>query len=291
MDIINYSVYFPVQIWEFKEKKLFRIQPPKLYTSKPDEYEFFTHFIDSENDVPVDQYHQIKKDFKLRQTIWVFNPRYVNNLTRGFSWLYLFHKLNYPYNTEGVFSIVNVPVELDIHQTYQGFSFLSYQYSIPGTNLLCIKRSRLRVIQDVVLVDDVSENDSDNDYMNFLPFKKNQDVPFYDIKIPSRYIFIYVFKEKPTQYYWKPNSENICVPSDNSNDYSSLMECVYHNVDKLELRNIYIQSNTKPIANLINGPNKKSNFTKIVFICILSFLLVLTILALFASIIKSIPVE
>ena len=289
MDIINYSVYFPVQIWEFQEKKLFRIQPPKLYTAKPDEYEFYEHYVDSESEVPDDQYAQIKKDFKLRHTIWVFNPRYVNNLTRGFSWLYLFHNLKYPFNTVGVFSIVNVPVELDIHQTYQGFSFLTYQYSIPGTNLLCIKRNRLRVIQDVVLVDEVSANNSDNDYMNFLPFKKNQDVPFYDIKIPNRYIFIYVFKEKPKELYWKPNAENICVPSDNNNDYNSLLECVYHNVDKLELRNIYIQSNINPIAKLLSGPSKKSNFMKLIFICILSFLLVLTILALFASIIKSAP--
>lgn len=277
MDIINYSVYFPVQVWEFKEKKLFRIQPPKIYANQPDEYEFYPHFIDSQDDVPVDEYKQIVKDFKLRQIIWVFNPRYVNNLSRGFSWLYLFHKDSYPFNTEGVFSIVNIPVEIPIHQTYQGFSFLTYQYSIPGTFLLCIKRNRFRKIQDLVLCDEVGENDSDNDYMNFLPFKKNRDIPFYKVKIPNRYIFVYVFKEKPTQMYWKPNSENICIPSDSKKDYYSLLECVYHNVDKLQLRKTYIQSNIDPLSELINGPEKKSNFKKIIIISLLSFLFLFSV--------------
>jgi hypothetical protein len=287
MDIINYSVYFPVQIWEFKEEKLFRIQPPKIYARQPTEYEFYPHFVDSEPSISVENYNKIKKDFKLRQTIWVFNPSYVNNLSRGFSWLYLFHKDTYPFNTQGVFSIVNVPVEISMHQTYQGFSFLTYQYSIPNTYLLCLKRDRFRNIEDLVLVDEVSENDSDNDYMNFLPFKKNQDIPFYKVKIPDRYIFVYVFKEKPKEIYWRANSENICVPSENKKDYWSLMECVYHNVDKIQLRNVYIQSNIDPIADLIDGPEKKSHFLKMLAACILFMLLLITCLALVVSIIRS----
>jgi hypothetical protein len=138
--------------------------------------------------------------------------------------------------------------------------------------------------------DSDSEDDDNNykQYPNFLPFVQNRDVPFYKIKIPDRYVFAYVFTEKPTKLYWRPNSENICIPSDNSpGDYKTLMECVYNNVDKLAIRDVYMHTNNEPIRTLLEPPPPRSRTPLIFLIVVLSTILLMILLAVTTVIIKT----
>jgi hypothetical protein len=284
--IINYGVYFPIQIWKSRDGKKIRFQQPKIFREEQ-AYEFFEHFIDSEKDVSVNDYVRVKEKYFLERVIWVINPRYAMHATRGFTWLYIFNESKYPYNSVGIFSILNVPVKISLDTLYNGISFVAYQYSIPSTSLICFVRNRFRKIKNVIIVNEsVLESDSETEtedykqYPNFLPFEQNRNVPFYKIKIPDRYVFAYIFTEKPAKLYWRPNSENICIPSDNlENGYHTLMECVYNNVDKLAIRDVYMHSNNESIKTLLEPPPPRSRTPLIFLILVLSTILFMILLA------------
>ena len=292
---INYGVYFPIQVWKNKDGKKYRFQQPKIFSTSTT-YEFYDHFIDSEKDVPVDDYVKVKDEYFLDRVVWVINPRYAQNVTRGFTWLYIFHEPKYPYNSVGIFSILNVPFKISLNTLYDGVSFVAYQYSIPGTSLMCFIRNRFRKIKNVAIVNtsqdimhlEDEETDLDEDdkkyktYPNFLPFPQNRDVPFYKIKIPDRYVFAYVFNEKPQSIYWRANSENICIPSNNPKDYYTLLDCVYNNVDKLAIRNVYTHTNNEPLQTLLQPPPPKSKAPYIFVILLCGTLLCMIMIAVIA---------
>jgi len=232
-ELKNLGVYFPIQLWEFKEQNLYRFQPPKFGTVET--YEFWPHFIDSIDSVSLIQREYVLENWKLTNVFWCFNPSYANLFTRGFLWLYIEQINIFPFCS---YTIGNVErySELDVNKFYSGLSFLTYSYSIENTSLLMITYdNRNRQIINVDL----------NQY--------NDKISFDFIKKPFIYFYLYVFMEKPRNVYWKPNSENICIPSNDTSDYATLVDCVADNVDKLVNRKTYLQSNNDPLKTIMEG--------------------------------------
>lgn len=271
MKVVNYGMFFPIQIWKYKT--FYRVQPPNLL-SEPNTFSFESHFADSiKNEISDNDYLDIKNNYKLVNQIWVFNPRYGIHLSRGFVHVYCINSLKYPYNTEKIFSPTVINIDLNIRKFYSGFIFIAYQFNIPNTTLLVFEHDLNHNIKRIVL-----SNEDQND-LNFLPSFRHKNTPFYELKFPFLYIYTYVFMEKPNMIYWKANGENYCIPSNNPKDYPTLLDCMYNNVDQLEIRDTYFQTNLKPLATLLQPPTHESiNYSLPI---ILFTILIITIITFF----------
>ena len=249
-ELKNLGVYFPIQLWEFKEQNLYRFQPPKFGTVET--YEFWPHFIDSIDNVSIVQKEYVLENWKLTNVFWCFNPTYSYLFTRGFIRLYIEQLDTFPFCS---FTIGNIErySELDVSKFYSGLSLLTYSYSVENTSLLLISYdNRNRQIRNVDL----------NQYSTKISIEI--------IKKPFIYFYLYVFLEKPRSVYWKPNSENICIPSNDNSDYSTLVDCVADNVDKLVNRKTFLQSNNVALKTIMVGqPSWNSRWILLVFVILI----------------------
>jgi hypothetical protein len=162
---------------------------------------------------------------------------------------------------------------------YKGLSIVAYMYNIEQTRMLFISSNFNLEIKHVLLV-----NDDKNpllDFYNFLPTKKNKDIPFYNLNNSFyRNYLLYVYEARPTGLYWKANSENLCSVSTNSDDFMTIFDCLKSNVSKLTFKDIYLESNYDPVNLIMNG-NKKYN---IHFVYLFIFVFTIFICSIFALI-------
>ena len=259
----NFDTFFPIQIWEFKEQGLYRFQPPRLGFDTT--YEFYDHFIDSIPAVPTDEASYVRKNWRLRATFWAFNPRYALYLSRGFVWLFVQQQDVFPFSSKKIGYIQEF--DLSIDQIYTGLSLVAYIYNIPDTRLLFISSNFNLDLMDALFLDD--KDDPLIDFYNFLPAKKNKDIPFYKLNNSFyRNYLLYVYEERPRELYWGSNSENLCYPSANSGDYMTIFECLKNNVSRLAFDNLYLESNYDPVNLVMGGSKKKSVNLILIFIFI-----------------------
>lgn len=270
----NFSIFFPIRIWKYKKEKLFRFEPPLL--NIPESMEFPKHFLDVYD---ISKYPNLADDWKLYTIIWAFNPKYSYYLNRGFKHYYILQNNVFPYNS------INIIIGLDginqslgiIKNSYPNiFLFCCYQYPIINTSILFINQIN-NLISDVILVNEQEEKNTKNNIYNFLPFKKNKNISFYE-RNPHFPLFLHIYENKPNSLYWKANQENICIPSDNSKDYKTIIECVLENTDEIFWRSKFLESNNKPLYSMLYKIKPESNLSIIVFYILLFSLFLILIL-------------
>lgn len=276
--IKNYSIFFPIQVWIHQSKK-FRLVPPLLGTNKV--FQFSSHFLD---DLPNGKWKEkCKKEWKLKYTFWALNPSYGLFLGRGIGQISVTHKNQYPYQSFLVpFHYSITPIKnLELINIHQDFLFLYYKYTIPGTNILFINYDANNNIYDVVMIDEEGEKDDSNNIYNFLPFRKNKNVPFYEILSFKLHLFINIYKEKPSALYWKPTSESICIPTTDSRYYATNLECNFATASKTKNKVYYLGNTGAQIDEIMKYDEYKSSkiiscFLIVVFYILLAIVIVVT---------------
>jgi len=275
----NYNVFFPVQIWKHQMTKHFRFQPPLLGFDK--DYSFPSHFIDTINMEDFAKKKEYKKDWKLVRLIWGFNPKYYVYSGRGIGWIIIFQEKNQPYAStfSTYYSSINyIPEQTDIDLN-NDFIFFYYLFTIPGTELLFVSYDNRSRINDVILIDEEGESDTSNEIYNFLPFRKNKDIPFYDILWFGKHCFMNIYTAKPNELFWKSNSESICFPTSDPNAFPTFLECNYFHVNKTKNRSTYLQDTQRQINDIMTYESFFSRYQLIIFyFCVCIFLLLFLLL-------------
>jgi hypothetical protein len=288
---MNFDIFFPIQIWEYKDPKhpsrsLFRLQAPNLI-SPSTQYQFPLHFIDNYSNVSP----HYKTSWKLQRTIWVINPKYSASFVHGYTSLYVQQKNSEPYNTEFISESVFQHIsEIGMYETFT-FSYLVYETNSPKTMLLYMNLSITNRLQDIVCVDENGERDITNNKYNFLPFKKNKDVPFYEIRTIDKNLYLYVFPERPEGNYWYMNPSHICLPTASSSGFTTCFECFQESSKSRDetlstndtFFSIYLQDPLLHLSSIMNHPNlplKQETTSKNIFIGIAFVSLILLLLLL-----------
>lgn len=119
-------------------------------------------------------------------------------------------------------------------------------------------------IQDVTIF---NENSSSDTKYNFLTNTvKKWDQNYYPYN--NNFLF-YIFTKIPSFTHWKINSENICIPSNNKNDYPTLLICNQNN-QKVKNKYTFVQNNSSALSELFQD---NTPFYIIFFIILVSFVL------------------
>jgi len=271
----NFSIFFPIRIWKYNKKKLFRFEAPLL--NIPESMEFPKHFL---NEYDTSKYPNLINDWKLYTTIWAFNPKYSYYLNRGFKDYYILQNNVFPYNSINIIlglDGINQNLDKIIKNSYSNiFQFCCYEYPIADTSILFINHNN-NLILDVILINEQEEKNIENNVYNFLPFKKNKNIPFYE-RNPHFPLFLHIYEKKPKTMYWKANQESICIPSDDPKDYKTIIECVLDNTDKIFWRNKFLESNNEPLYSMLYKIKPESNSSIIIFYILLFSLFFILIL-------------
>jgi len=269
---MNLSIYFPIQLWiyENNNEKKYRLQPPKYDTITT--FDFYNHFMEN-YPKKLNIYPELQTKWKLKTTFWGINPKYINYVRRGFFFVLISQNDVYPFES---FKIISTPLEISDQK--ESFLLGHYKYPIRGTTLLFISsyihNSKIR---DILLIsEDKQENDEN---YNFLPLKKNKNIPFYNTFHYDVSNFMFVFRQKPKGIFWKANQENICIPSSDPNDYKTIIDCAFNNNDKIYPRNIFLESNNDPLFSILN-PSKPNSKTFIYYFLLSIIILILLNLSL-----------
>lgn len=250
-EILNFSLFFPIQIWEtlpdaMDGSKRFRLEPPMVGTDR--DFQFLPHFI--QNYPGQTQY---ESQWVYKTTFWAFSPKQNTFLNRGMDFCFVTQEEKAPFATFSItpiYSNLNYSVKQQISSRHFGFGF--YTYSIPGTTLLFISESdKTKEMKDIVFCTKEAENDAYNDKYNFLPLEKNRNLPFYEIRYFNTHYFMYVFRELPKGIYWKPNRENICIPSEDPDDFKTAQDCILEYSDKIQIRYKYLQSSNNILKEIL----------------------------------------
>jgi len=270
---MNYSIFLPIQLYQFisdDNKRLYRLEPPSIQFSTPTSFNFLEHFIYGVDNITEYDIDYLKSKWIYQTTIWAINPIYFYYFTNGYSNMRFVQNYKYPYNTSQTLKYRNVNEQ---KKDIKVFKIIFPNYQLPHTSLLCIiyKLNSIQMIDDIIIVNEKYENDGYNDKYNFLPFKKNKNIPFYNLKNNRFNSFIYIYMEKPKGYYWKPNYNNICYPTTDENAYLTSFDCFNNSiVSEKPFKNIYLQDNMKTLNEVISNQNNSNNsFYYIIFIILI----------------------
>jgi len=277
---MNYNIFFPFQLWSLSlssSKNLFRLEPPLCNPKR--EFSFLPHFLDSYENT----HNSLRDQWKLQHTFWAINPNYDQFFLKGYDYVYIFNKTQYPYHSNKVF------IDLQMLPQYSNTYFKSFiliypSFHINGTVLGLIEyKMDNNKIRDIIFVDEQNEKSVKVEkYYNFLPFQKNKDIPFYNIKWLFNHVFFYVFQNEPDTMYWKINNSGVCVPTKDPSGFSTSFECFQNISNQRYFSDIYFSGDSKNFLTSIMNHKKpiKSNFVvpTILFFIISLILLIYIVL-------------
>jgi len=249
----NLSIFFPIELYQYSTdtQRYSRLQPPLQITNTT--MTFLPHFMDKfKDDLSETEWSEWKQKWKKKGTLWGISEYYRNYFTRGYDFIKIIqNNQSFPYETKTIIPYFKGnPIDTDQF----GWGFPIYQ--IPDTILGCMVlkyRPTVSELVDVVLVNPEFESDPWNDQYNFLPFPKHRNIPFYELKWISKFIFGFFYQEKPKGYYWKMNASNICIPTtDSKNAFATSFECFqsYHQLPPFE--NHYFQDTMTQLREIGN---------------------------------------
>lgn len=268
---MNYNVFFPIQLYKNEHLKKFRITPPSLSLTTPYDYRFESHFID---DIETTEREKYRKEWKYYRTIWVLNPKYEFFMLPGVIWCLVTQNTDAPYETK----FISTDYFNLSDKKYQ-FIFGSMINPVPDTVLACFYLDNKEILTNIVLMDENTEDIT----TNILPFKKNKDIPFYNLFSDYSHRYFYVYTEEPTSTYWKIKN-NICVPE--KDGYASYFDCLNASVDQMRNRQTYLHDPLIPLTTYFSDVNNKPD-VRIISVWILIVIIGLLLLWLIFLSIKS----
>lgn len=256
-----YNYYVPIQIWETKNiyndlGKLFRFHiiydennfkiPKNLETFYPPEWDNLKNW---------------KDIWKLKTIIFGFSPMYRGYLNRGYVMLNIYDNSTSPYNSIGL-TTNNAKHFFNIKKSFMTilYPFLEIKnnFSIMFISL------KATTIQDVTIFNENSSSDTEYNFLTNTVKKWNQNYYPY-----NNNLLLYIFTNIPSFTHWKINSENICIPSNNKNDYPTLLICNQNN-QKVKNKYTFVQNNSSALSELFQD---NTPFYIIFFVILVSFVL------------------
>jgi hypothetical protein len=246
-----YNYYVPIQIWKTKESYnnlgyLFRFYPisnennfdipTNLETYYPEEWKNINNW----------------RDFwELETIVYGFSPMYRGTLNRGYVMLNIYDNIVFPYNSINV-TVNNLDTFFDIKKC---FITMLYPF-FPLDNIFSILYISLKsnTVQDIVVYNEDYENKEYNFLSGTTKTWSNNYYPY------NNNLLLYIFTKIPNFTNWKINSETICIPSTNKNDFPSLLDCNLNN-HKLKNKLTFVQNNSNPIVEIFSNSSYNIAFT------------------------------
>ena len=207
-------------------------------------------------DISMEEKSKLKQNWKLYQTFFAFSNAYAPSLGRGYYSIQTVHNKTYPYEILHMFEFpqrYTVQFKDDTYLT--DMSFVVALYPFPFTKLFYIgTQTQLNVttIYETFVWTKELEATGEKSKYTFLPSKKTNNIPWYDIYTPPfKNTIFYVYTTKPNTMYWRLNSEDIILPSTNPKDAKTLEE-VSKKIGKYSLKNptVIVQTNNKPLYDI-----------------------------------------
>ena len=228
---MNTSIFYPIQLYQYESptQRYSRVEPPSRI--EPQSMEFSSHFIENIPHLPTPVAEHWKSQWTYKATLWGINAVYLSYFRRGYAFLlFLQNNKTPPFETRAL-NFMNTD-DMNVASSEQflwGYSL----YQLPETYLFCAIFHQFPAFQitldEIVLVTEDSETDSSNDAYNFLPFRKNKDIPFYEIQYTNHnQLFGFTYLEKPKGSFWKATSSQLCYPTEDSTAYATSFECFEH---------------------------------------------------------------
>lgn len=171
---------------------------------------------------------RLPPSYRLERVIWVLNPRIFPPIPIGTAMFTVYQNSDYPYNTIYI-NWVAFPIMTNV--IYGNFSFIAYKTSIPKTIPIYILNEdiKCRIIIDQETI---------RNY--FLT------TPFQDRSLNYDNFVLYV-SESPT-LFWKATTECLCIPSDDPNDYDTLVECQKDTYKRIKNKTSFTANSAIPLS-------------------------------------------
>lgn len=230
---LHYNYFIPIFLWIFQTSQ-----------------DTFYHFTDKEGDfwgdwkIDKDEKEKMKKSWKLYKTFYVLSNNYFGLFGRGTTVVRMYLHDKFPYQTTQIIPTTKRKVK-PIYILFKVFI-----YPFPGTTLLYISLKENLIFKTILWDDEAKKDKKLTREFNFLPTSENKKIVWYEKFNPYLTKFFYVYEKKPTYRYWKPNGENICLPSHDSSGFKTLMECTESIMDSVKNKKVFVQTDSEPIYTI-----------------------------------------
>lgn len=245
--MIYLNNFIPIRIYFSKSLNVYRLMAP--YADRP-HLEYNEEFIAT----------KLIPHYELVDTIYVLNPRLFPPVPLGAVMFSVYQKHEYPYNTQYV-EWIAFPVMTNVFHEVGNFSFYGFINSpFKGATPMYIR------------------NEKDHTMIS-LDEKKIGDyfltTPYYRKALDRDNFVIYIFKK--VHLYWRATTECLCVPSDDSNHFATLVECQRNTYHKIRNRTSYTGNSAIPLSEmrdkLFPPPSKKYFYQYFICFVIIVFFL------------------
>ena len=258
-----YNYYVPIQIWETNDENYGKL------------YRF--HIIQNDNDFKIpknlkkfyppewDNLKNWQNIWKLKNIIYGYSPMYRGYLNRGYVMINIYNNQVSPYNS------IKIETNNTKHLLSLKSSFITMLYPFLEINdnfSIMYISLKATIIQDVKIY---NQKNKDTKY-NFLSNSvKKWDENFFPF---NNNLILYIFQTIPNFTHWKINSENICIPSNDKNDFPTLLTCNLNN-NPVKNKYTFVQNNSQPVSEIFLNKDKTN---LIIFLFIFFFLCVILII-------------
>jgi hypothetical protein len=195
--------FFPVRVYYSKEYDRHRLEAPR---ADIDTIEFKEDFLPS--------------SYELVSTLYVINPRVYPPLPLGMSMFTVYQREDPPFHTHYI-EWVAFPIMTNNDSSIGNFSFFAFTTAIPNTIPVYIRNKNKDKAQIFLEYELISNYFATTVYSNRVLDREN--------------FLIYVHRSP--ELYWKATTECLCIPSSNSKDFPTLLECenkTYPNVKNVK---------------------------------------------------------
>ena len=242
---LHYNYFIPIFLWKYETTN-----------------DTFYHFTDNSGDFWVDwkinknEKEKMKESWKLYKKFHVLSNNYFGLFGRGTTVVRMYLQDKFPYQTTQIIPITKRKVK-PIYLLFKVFI-----YPFPETTLLYISFKQNEIFKTILYDEEAKKDKELTRKFNFLPTKENKKVVWYNKYNPYLTKFFYVYEKEPNFRYWKPNGENICLPSNDSSGFKSLMDCTNSIMNGIKNKNVFVQTDSEPIYKISTAPKEIEIYEK-----------------------------
>lgn len=219
--MIYLNNFIPVRVYYSKPLNVYRLLAP--YADRPN-LEYDEDFVKNK---------LLPTPYELTNTIYVLNPRLFPPVPLGAVMFSVYQDDKPPYNTKYV-EWIAFPVMTNVVSTIGNFSFYAF-INCPSREAVPIY---IRNEKEHTMIS--LDQKAIADYF--------QTTPYYRKALDRDNFVVFVFSH--ASLYWRATTEHLCVPSDNPQDYPTLVDCQRDTYHTIRNRSSYTGNSAVPLAQM-----------------------------------------